>query len=441
MISPFDGPIASELYGDPEVAALFSGRSEVRAMLLVEGALARAEAGLGIIPETSGRAIERAAREVTIDPAALADGTASAGIPVPGLVKAFRAELGPEHGAWLHWGATSQDVVDTALALRLRRVLDILDDRLERLVAALASQAKRHRRTVIAARTRTQIATPTTLGAKIAVWTMPLIRHRNRLAELRPRLLRASLAGASGTNAVLAGRGSEVMHALAVALDLTPADVPWHAARDGIAELGGWLALVTGSLGKIGQDLALLGRSEIGEVIAGTGGGSSTMPHKSNPIGAEVLVTLARMNAGTLGQLHQAMLHAEERDGASLGLEWFALPQMCAATGSATRHALALVESLVARPERIAATLAANRGLMLAEAAVFILAETMPRPEAQALVTEAARSVRDVGTLAEALAARVPHIDWPAVLDPARQTGDAEAMVDRLSEAIAAGTA
>jgi 3-carboxy-cis,cis-muconate cycloisomerase len=441
MISPFDGALTAGLYGDAEVAALFAGSAEVRSMLLVEGALARVEGGLGIIPEVSGRAIERAAREVVIDPVALADGMASAGVPVAALVAAFRRELGPEHGAWLHWGATSQDIVDTALVLRLRRVLEILDGRLERLVAALGDQAERHRATVIAARTRFRIATPTMLGAKIAVWTMPLIRHRTRLAELRPRLLRVSLAGASGTSAALEGRGGEVMRGLAAELGLAPAEVPWHAARDGVTELGGWLTLVTGSLGKIGQDLILLGQSEVGEVTAGTGGGSSTMPHKANPVGAEALVTLARLNAGTLGQLHAAMLHAEERDGSALGLEWFALPSLCAAAGAATRIAADLAGSLAAHPERIAATFAADRGLMLAEAAVFALAARMPRPAAQELVAAAVKATDAGGTLGQALAERVPDLAWDDVLDPARQTGDAEALVDRLRAAIASGMA
>lgn len=439
MISPFDAAFTAGLYGDPEVAALFAGPAEVRAMLRVEGALARVEGALGIIPAASAAAIEAAAATVEIDPADLAAGMASAGVPVAALVAAFRKTLGPD-GAFLHWGATSQDVVDTGLMLRLRDLLDLLDARLAGLIAELGDQARRHRTTVIAARTRFRIATPTTLGSKIAVWTLPLVRHRQRLAEFRPRLLRVSLAGASGTNAALAGQGEAVMADLADTLGLAPSPVPWHAARDGIAELGGWLALVTGSLGKIGQDLILLGQSEVGEVTAGSGGGSSTMPHKANPVAAEALVTLARLNAGTLGQLYQAMLHAEERDGSALGLEWFALPTMAAAAGAATRHALALASTLAAHPDRIAATFAADRGLMLAEAAVFALAERMPRPEAQKLVAAAVKAAEAAGTtLAAALAEDAPGTDWPALLDPARHTGDAAALVDRLEAAIASG--
>lgn len=439
MISPFDGEITAGLYGDAEVAGFFAGEAEVRAMLRVEGALAAVEAGLGIIPADAGRAIAAAAGTVAIPAASLAAGFASAGVPVSALVKEFRAQLPPDVGQWLHWGATSQDVVDTGLVLRLREVLDVIDARLAALVAALGGAAAVHRETVIAARTRFQMATPTTLGAKIAVWTSPLIRHRERLAELRPRLLRVSLAGASGTNAALRGKGEAVAAGLADALGLGHSPVPWHAARDSMVELGGWFALVTGSLGKIGADLILLGQSEIGEVTAGTGGGSSTMPHKANPVVPEALVALARVTAGNLGSLAQAMVHAEERDGTGLGVEWFTLPAMALAAASATRHGLALAETLKAHPDRIARTFAGDRGMMMAEAAVFALAETMPRPEAQALVTSAVKAAGANGTLADALAAAAPGHDWPGLLDPARGTGDATRIADAVREAIRAG--
>ncbi len=439
-VSPFDSAAWAGFWGDPEIGPLFSDAAEIEAMLAVEGALARVEGGLGIIPAGSAAAIADAASRLTIAPGDLAPGVAKAGMPVPALVAALRQTLPAEHAAWVHWGATTQDVMDTALVLRLGRVLELLDARLARLVAALGAQAARHRATVLPARTRGQIAQPTTLGAKIAVWTIPLLRHRTRLAELRPRVLVVSQAGAAGTNAALAGRGEAVMAGLAAELGLAPAALPWHAARDGIAELGGWLALVTGSLGKIGQDLLQLGASEVGEVTAGSGGGSSTMPNKANPVAADALVTLARLNAQALGALHQAMLTTQERDGAAWGLEWFALPPMCLAAGAATRHALGLAESLAAHPDRIAATFAEDRGMMFAEAAVFALAQDMPRPEAQALLYQAVAAVRDgAGSLADALAARAPGRDWAALLDPARLTGDAAALVDRLGAAIASG--
>ncbi|MFT3973932.1 MAG: lyase family protein [Amaricoccus sp.] len=439
MISPFDGEITAGLYGDAEVAALFASEAEVRAMLRVEGALASVEAALGIIPDEAGRAIAAAAGTVIIPPASLAAGFASAGVPVSALVKEFRAQLAPEVGQWVHWGATSQDVVDTGLVLRLRPLLDLLDARLDALTRALARAAASHRDTVLPARTRFQVATPTTLGAKLAVWTAPLVRHRVRLAELRPRLLRVSLAGASGTNAALQGKGEAVVAGLADALDLGASPVPWHAARDTMLELGSWFALVTGSLGKIGMDLILLGQSEIGEVTAGSGGGSSTMPHKANPVVPEALVALARVTAGNLGTLAQAMVHAEERDGTALGLEWFTLPQMAVAAGAALRHGLALAETLKPHPDRIARTFAGDRGMMMAEAAVFALAGEMPRPEAQALVTAAVKAAGRDGTLAAALAAAAPGRDWPALLDPAHGVGDAPRIADAAGEIVASG--
>lgn len=436
-VSPFDSALWAGFWGDPEVAGLFSDEAEIAAMLAVEAALARAQAAVGMVPAAAAAAITAAAEAGGIAPEELAAGVVAAGMPVPALVAALRRRVPAEHAGWVHFGATTQDVIDSGLVLRMGRALAIVDARLARLVGALAAQAERHRGTVIAARTRGQIAQPTTLGAKIAVWTMPLVRDRARLAELRPRVLVVSQAGAAGTNAAMGGHGRAVMAGLAGELGLAPAEVPWHAARDGIAEVGGWLALVTGSLGKIGQDLLQLGASEVGEVTAGKGGGSSTMPNKANPIVADALVALARLNAHTVGMLQDAMVTTQERDGAAWGLEWFALPAMAVAAGAATRHALGLAETLAANPGRIAATFAADQGMMLAEAAVFALAETMPRPEAQAAVYRAVAAARETGvSLAEALAGEVPGRDWADVLDPARHTGEAADLVDRLAEAV-----
>jgi 3-carboxy-cis,cis-muconate cycloisomerase len=432
-VSPYDGALWREHLGDPEVAALFSDAEEVRAMLRVEGALAMAQGALGIIPAASAEAIARAAETVELDPPSLAAGTASAGVPVPALVRAFRAALGdPEHAGWVHWGATSQDIVDTGLALRLARVLHILDRRLETIIGVLAAQAKRHRATVMAARTRHQLAVPTTLGARIATWGMPLLRHRTRFAALRPEVLVVTLGGAAGTRSALGGRGEAVAHGMADLLALHVSEPAPHSMRDGVAALGAWLALLTGSLGKMGQDLLLLGQSEVAEVRAGEGGGSSTMPQKANPVGAEALVTLARSNATAASGLFHAMLHAGERDGAAWALEWLILPEMCVAAAASLRHARALAETLKADPARMRATLLAEGGLVMAEAAVFALASIRPRPEAEAVVKAAAEDVRREGVaLAASLARREPDIDWNETLGPERTVGEAPQMADR----------
>ncbi len=433
-VTPFDSALYRDLLSDEETAAHFSAAAELRALLRVEAALAQVQGRLGVIPAKAATRIAEVATRLEIDPASLAPATAENGVPIPGLVARVREAVGGEAANFVHWGATSQDIMDTGLVLRLRDCLEGFDTRLAAASDALAKQAKRYRDTVMAARTRSQQATPTTFGLKIAGWLAPLIRHRRRLAELRPRLLGVQLGGASGTLAALGDRGVAVLEALADELDLRRPPGPWHAERDALAELAGWLALVTGGLGKMGQDLILLGKSEIAEVRAGAGGGSSTMPQKSNPVVAETLVALARFNAAQVSAVHQAVLHAEERDGAAWMLEWLALPQMAVATGTALRHAEAAARNLVADADRMRANLDASQGLILAEAATFALARHMARPKAQSLVKSACREA--IGArrhMFDVLAERTKApIDWEDLRRTEGSVGSAPLLVDRL---------
>ena len=420
------GALLGQLYGDAAMAAILSDRSAIAAMLRTEVALARAQAELGVIPADAASAIAQAAATLDPDPAELAAAAAVAGITAQPVIAALKSAAG-EAGAFAHYGATSQDIVDTALALQLVQALDLLDGRLRHLAALLAQKAADHAALPIPARTRHQIAAPTTLGAKIAVWQGMAARNRQRLEELRPRLLLVSLNGAAGTGAAFAGHGPALRAAMAAALGLGVPDGPWHAARDGIAELAGWLSLVTGALGKIGLDLIQLGQSEIAEISAGDGGGSSTMPQKQNPVAAEALVTLARLNAGDLAGMHQALIHAQERDGVALGLEWNLLPAMLERTAAALRIGGTLAGTLAPQRDRIAASFAADRGRMAAEAAGFLLVETMPRDRALALVTQALAQVAQgkAATLAGALTQLAPGRDWEAALAPENLTGEA----------------
>jgi 3-carboxy-cis,cis-muconate cycloisomerase len=418
---------------DDELAAHFSDAAEVRAMLCVEAALATAEARVGVIPTPAAERIARAAVEARITPESLGEGTAGAGVPVPALVAALRAALDDEAAPYVHWGATSQDIVDSGLVLRLRSAVVILEARMTALIARLADMAEAHRKTVMAARTRGQQSTPTTFGLKVAGWMMPLVTHRDRLQAVRTRLLCLSLGGASGTLAALGDKALPVEAALALELDLGLSPLPWHVQRDGVADFAGWLSLVTGTLGKMGQDVILLSQSEVGEVRPGSGGGSSTMPQKSNPIAAETLVTLARFNAGQVGQMHQAMIQEQERGGAAWQLEWLTLPQMVVAAGAALRHATDMVDGMIVDPARMRANLDASNGLNLAEAASFALAAHMPRPKAQALVKQACEEVADSGRpLMDILAEKtdVP-VDWQAVADPANAVGPAGDLITR----------
>lgn len=433
--SPFDSAIFRDLYGDPEITKLFSDSAEVRAMLLVEGTLAKVQGELGVIPLDSALLIHRASLEIQIDPSGLGAGMGATGVPVPALVAEFRKAMeAPEHAQYVHWGATSQDIMDTALVLRLRQFIGIIEGRLAALIAELTMRAKENRDVVMAARTRSQIATPTTFGVKIAGWIAPLKRHQDRLHALRNRLLVVSLAGASGNYAALADKGQQVETALAEAFKLGAPDTPWHSARDNLVELASVLSGITATIGKLGQDVILLGQNEIAEVSFGSGGGSSTMPQKSNPVGAEVLVTMARYNAQNVGQIHSAGIHAQERDGAAWALEWLALPQICIATGVSLLHVQKLAENLRAHPDRMLANIATTKGQIMAEAAMFALSKHMRRPEAQELVKQACQSAFVDGLeLREVLQSLTDApLDWGAVFDPLNYTGLSGELVDAL---------
>lgn len=416
-----------DLLGDAEMALLMGDEAALSAMLRAEAALAQAQGKLGVIPKDAALAIARAAETLRPDPAALAPGVARAGIAAQPLIAALKQAVG-DYGVWVHYGATSQDIVDTGLMIQLSQALALLRARLTGLDQVLAVKAREYAALPIPAHTRAQLAAPTTLGAKIAIWRAPLARQVQRLDEMLPRLLNIQLYGAAGTAAALGDQAGAVRQAMAATLELGMADAPWQSSRDMIGELGGWLSLTTGALGKMGADLILLGQSELGYVAAGTGGASSTMPQKSNPVAAETLVTLARLNAGALGTLHQALVHQAERDGAALEIEWALLPEMMERAAASLRLGLDLAQTLRADPARIADGFAADRGMMLAEAAGFELSRDMARDQALGLVAQALAAMQadPALTLAGALNALAPGRDWACALSPASHTGEAE---------------
>jgi 3-carboxy-cis,cis-muconate cycloisomerase len=419
---------------DAETSGLLDDPAQIRAMLVFEAALARAEGRSGVIPETAAARIAAVAEDLQIDPAALAEGTARDGIPVPALVAELRKAVGGEEAAYVHWGTTTQDVMDTALILRLRRILDIFDKRLTDLGDRLAALAEAERATVMLARTRGQQATPTSFGLKAAGWLAPLDRHRARLQELRPRLEVLSFGGAAGNLSALGKDGPEVEAALAEELELALPSLPWHSQRDSLIELGNWLGLVSGSLGKLAGDVLLLCQNEVGELREGAGGGSSTLPQKQNPVRSEAVLSLTRHVAGLTGQMQLTAFHAHERDGVAWQMEWLILPQMLVATGAALRQSLDLLDNLQVDRAKMRANIEATKGLALAEAASFALSPHMARPEAQALVKEACKEAIASGRpLMEILAGRTAApVDWQALADPAAQLGAANAFIDRV---------
>jgi 3-carboxy-cis,cis-muconate cycloisomerase len=345
-VSPFDHPILSGLLGDEELSALLSVQEEMAGMLRFESALAEAEAGAGLIPADAAGAIVAALESFVPDPARLRAGVARDGVVVAELVASIREVVGEQHARHVHLGATSQDVIDTGLALRLVDMLAILGRRIEALVDALAALEERDGALETMGHTRMQAAIPVPAARKIASWRDPLLRHGARIETVRNDIALLHFGGAAGTLEKLGDRAGAVAEALAGKLGLRAPVRPRHSERDGIVEFASWLSLVTGSLGKMGQDIALLAQSEVGEITLTAGGGSSAMPHKVNPVGAETLVALARFNATLVAGMHHAMVHENERSGAAWMLEWMLLPQMVVATGAALRVAIDLVATI-----------------------------------------------------------------------------------------------
>jgi len=431
--SVFDSAMFRDLFGDAEVGTLFTDSADVRAMLLVEGTLAKVQGELGMIPTDSAAAIHRASIEGLVDPSNLSRETGQSAVVVPALVKAFRAEMNaPEHAQYAHWGATSQDIMDTGLVLRLRQVVGIYETRLVSLVKALGALAEAHADLPMAGRTYAQSATPTSFGAVVASWGMPLIRHLERLEQLKPRLLNVSLSGAAGTLSAMGDKGPKVRSGLAKALNLGDPGGSWHSTRDAMAEFSGWMTMLTGSLAKMGEDLILLTQSGVQEVALAQSGGSSTMPQKSNPVLPSLLASLGAHNNALNASVQGAVVHRQQRDGVAWFAEWLALPQMCMATARSLSAAQELATGMQPNADRMLAGIDDGLGLIYAEALSFALTAHMSRPDAQATVKALCKQAQADGiSIAKLALEKWPEQNLSGLFSPAAQLGTApdEAMV------------
>lgn len=428
----------------PAMRAIFCDQGRVQGMLDFEAALARAEARVGLIPREAVAPIEAACRADSYDFSALALAIATAGNSAIPLVKALGkriAAASPEAERYVHLGATSQDAMDSGLVLQLRAAIGLIEADLAALGDALAEQAERHADTPLAGRTWLQQATPVTLGMKLAGLLGAVTRHRQRLAELKPRLLCLQFGGASGSLAALGEQAWPVAEALAVELSLNLPDQPWHTQRDRLVEFASLLGLVAGTLGKLGRDLSLLMQTEAGELFepAAPGkGGSSTMPHKRNPVSAAVLIGAATRAPGLVATLFAAMPQEHER---SLGLwhaEWESLPELCCLVSGALQHALLVVPGLEVDAARMRRNLDLTQGLVLAEAVSIALAQRIGRDAAHHLVEQCCRqAVKEgahlravLGACAE-VTAELSAAELDRLLDPAHYLGQARRWVDR----------
>jgi 3-carboxy-cis,cis-muconate cycloisomerase len=439
-VNPADGQVYGAVYGSDAMRAVMGERAYLARMLEVEAALARAQARLGLIPADAAQAITAAADVDRLDMAALAAATRNMGFPTVGLVKQLSTLAGPEAGRWTHWGATTQDILDTALVLQLREVLALFGTDLDRLIATFAALARKHRDTVMAGRTHAQQALPITFGYKVALWLDPLVTTRERLAQLRPRVLRLQFGGAVGTLASLGADGTRVAAELAKELGLALPAIPWHVARDGIAELGCWCGLLGGMLAKPATDVMWLMQSEVAEAsepAAPGKGGSSTMPQKRNPIGCEYVLAQARGAQALVPQLLAAMAHEHERGAGPMQMEQLALGQALLLAHGALATLVPIAEGLVVDAGRMRRNLDAGGGLIMAEAVMMGLAPQLGRGAAHDAVHHACEVAIAEGIhLAEALAreervtAVLDREGIARLTDPAGYLGAARAFTD-----------
>jgi len=423
---------------------IFSDQGRVQGMLDFEAALARAQAGLGVIPGDAVADIVAACDARLYDFDALAEAIGNAGNSAIPLVKALGQQIAgrnPSAERYVHLGATSQDVMDSGLVLQLRAAVTLLEKDLSLLADALAQQAQRHAAVPMSGRTWLQQATPVTLGAKIAGWLGAITRHRQRLNEIKPRLLCVQFGGASGSLAALGEMAFPVAEALARELKLGLPDQPWHTQRDRLVEFASVLGLIAGSLGKLGRDISLLMQTEAGEVFepaAAGKGGSSTMPHKRNPVGAAVMIAAATRAPGLIATMFSVMPQEHER---SLGLwhaEWETLPQLCCLVSGALQQALAVIPDLEVDAVRMLHNLDLSKGLVLAEAVSIALAQRIGRDAAHHLIEQCCRRavdqnvhLRDVLGAEPQVTAQLSSQALDNLLNPAQYLGQSRRWVKR----------
>ena len=438
----FDSRLFRDMFGTAEMRAVFADDALVARYIDAERALARTQARCGAIPARAATAIDEAGRNLVVDFDRLRRETEIVGYPILPLVHQL-SEAAGEAGGFVHWGATTQDIMDTANVLQLRAALDLVERDLATLAQILAGLAAKYRNTPMAGRTHLQQALPITFGYKAAIWLSGIERHQERLRQLRPRVLVGEFSGAAGTLASVGAGGLEMQRLFCEELGLGQPAITWHVARDGLAEAVSLLGLITGSLAKIATDVMLMMATEFGEVsepfVPGRGA-SSTMPQKRNPISSELILAAAKSVRQHVATMLDGMIHDFERATGPWHLEWIALPESFLLTASALANANFMLGGLVVHEQRMRANLDLTGGLIVAEAVMMAAAPKLGRQHAHDVVYGACRqAIEHGGRLADILA------DMPEVVealgsreaiecccDPANYLGLAGEMIDRV---------
>ena len=437
----FDSGLYRDMFTTPAMRGVFSDRAQVARFIEVEVALAKAQGGLGVIPAEAAREIAARADLETIDFEQMKTETETVGYPILPLVHQLGKSCG-EAGRYIHWGATTQDIMDSATVLQLRAAFDLVASDLAELRRTLTELARKHRDTPMAGRTHLQQALPITFGYKCAIWLAGLDRHTERLLQLRPRVEQVQFAGAAGTLASLGTRGLEVQAAMAKELKLAVPLATWHVARDGFAEAVQFLALLTGSLAKIAYDVMLMMATELGEVyepfVKGRGA-SSTMPQKRNPISCEFILAAAKMVRQHAGAMLDAMVADLERATGPWHVEWAALPEAFLLTAGALHQSKFILGGLIVDAARMRRNLDLTGGLIVAEAVMMGLAPKLGRNTAHDVVYDAARKAAegglkllDVLSANEQVAKAIDRAELAKLVEPLNYVGLAPEMVDRV---------
>lgn len=430
-----------DLFSTRMMSSVFSYEAQVQAMLTFEAALARSEAHVGILSQEAATQIEVVCQVELFDVVALYSEALVAGTPAIPLVRMLTAQVEGDAKKFVHWGATSQDAIDTAIMLQIRRGLNILIDDLNEVCAICATLAKQHRQTLMAGRTLLQQAVPITFGLKAARWLSLALRQMQMLREHQDRTLAVQLGGAAGTLASLGQDGLKVLELLARALELPMPDIPWHTERDRVAAIAATLGVVAGAMAKVAGDIALLSQTEVGEAAEGEEagkGGSSAMPQKHNPVDATSAIASARLAIGEVPVILSAMAQEHERAVGGWQTEWVAIPNLFCYTASAIEHVRRALSGLQVDTQRMNVNLAMTNGLIMAESLTMVLARHIGKADAhtivQAVCAQAVQSgvhLREVALNETRVRTVLSIKEIDHALDPTNYLGSTNTFIDR----------
>lgn len=444
MSSPLTESIYfKDMFGDATMRKIFSDENRLKKWIVTETVLSRAQEAMGLIPEGSSSKIREAAKVENFDQAAMKANFDRIGFPILPFVHQLTKACDPETARWVHYGATTQDILDTGTVLQMKEGLAIVEEYLDAIIEALVKLSREHKNTPMAGRTFQQLASPITFGYKTAIWLDEMLRHRERIDALKPRLLVGQCSGAVGTFATLGDKGLEVQRLMMKELGLGVPDISWHVARDNWAELVSIFGMISATLGKIANEIAILMRSEIGELSEPfeTGrGASTTLPQKRNPISCEPIIAIAHRMRELVGSQLTSMIQEHERGAlGQMHLEWIVIPDAFILLSGSLHHSRYILENLVVDTNRMRENLNLNGGLIMAESVMMGLAPKLGKKKAHDLIYEAAGYANDNGiTLKQALlmnetiSSELTEEEIDDLLDPLKYVGVAPDMVDQV---------